>query len=155
MAFVDLGQWESGMTALADMLHCSEDIVEIPAVMARIFVASTLVPLLDGETRGRRIAELVELFNTYSLPSALGRGLVQNIPVLFSLAVTDSTAQTWNDLWQEAAGDYEEFAIPLGLLDAAVRYRATRDKRVLLELPVELRKLLEDLIPEPVSSGNS
>jgi hypothetical protein len=40
----------------------------------------------------------------------------------------------------------DEFQIPLRLLDATVRYRETQDRRVLLELPVEERTLLESLL---------
>jgi hypothetical protein len=42
--------------------------------------------------------------------------------------------------------DRNEFQIPLRLLDVAVRYRETQDQRVLLELPIEERTLLEQLL---------
>lgn len=42
---------------------------------------------------------------------------------------------------------YEQFQIPIRLLNAAVRYKETKgDRRVLLELPIEERNLLEPLV---------
>ena len=49
-------------------------------------------------------------------------------------------------MWRELAGDRKEFQIPLRLLDVAVRYIGTPDIRILLELSVEERKLLEPLL---------
>jgi hypothetical protein len=49
-------------------------------------------------------------------------------------------------MWKSAAGDQPELALPLCLFDAAIRYRDTQDKRVLLELPIEERKILDTLL---------
>lgn len=62
--------------------------------------------------------------------------------------VSHTAAQTWRDLWQEHGGRDEALAIPLRLLDAAVRYRETHDRRVLLRLPMEERKVLEQVLEE-------
>jgi hypothetical protein len=61
--------------------------------------------------------------------------------------VSDKAARTWLELWQELTSNYEKFKIPIRLLDAAVRYKETKgDRRVLLELPIEERNLLEPLV---------
>ena len=57
-------------------------------------------------------------------------------------------ARRWLSVLREVAGDREEFSIVLRLLDAAVRYRETGDERVLLQLPLEERQLLEPLLKE-------
>jgi hypothetical protein len=71
---------------------------------------------------------------------------VQSIPMLMSEMVSDKAAQKWLEMWQELGSNYTEFQIPLRLLDAAVRYREKSDKRVLLSLPIEERKLLEQVL---------
>ncbi|HEY9598299.1 MAG TPA: hypothetical protein V6D33_11575, partial [Cyanophyceae cyanobacterium] len=94
-----------------------------------------------------RLKTLIELYNKHKVLSALGQGLVRSIPALMSEMVSDKAAQTWLELWQELTRDYIEFQIPLRLLKAAVRYRETKgDKRVLLELPIEERKLLQQVL---------
>ncbi|WP_019502169.1 hypothetical protein [Pseudanabaena sp. PCC 6802] len=69
--------------------------------------------------------------------------------------IKEIIARTWLEIWQELVGDRREFQIPLRLLNAAVRYRETKGvseaptkeaRRVLLELPVEERNLLQSLL---------
>jgi len=55
-------------------------------------------------------------------------------------------ARQWLSALREVAGDREEFSVALRLLDTAVRYRETGDERVLLQLPLEERQLLEPLL---------
>ena len=43
--------------------------------------------------------------------------------------------------------DLPDCHIPLDMLQAAVRYTKTGDKRHLLTLPLEQRQLLEDVLP--------
>ncbi len=47
-----------------------------------------------------------------------------------------------------AVGEREELQLAIRLTDTAIRYRQTLDERVLLELPVEERTLLEEQLKE-------
>jgi len=71
---------------------------------------------------------------------------------LNSPMVSDTAAQAWRDIWQELGKDHDELKIPLRLLDAAVRYRETKDRRILLRLPIEERKVLAQVLEESDSS---
>ncbi|MBD2776766.1 tetratricopeptide repeat protein [Iningainema tapete] len=94
-----------------------------------------------------RIKTLIELYDKHQVSSALAQGLVPSIPTLMSEIVSDKVARTWLEIWQEIVDDRPEFQIPLRLLNAAVRYRETKgDQRVLLELPIEERKLLQEVL---------
>jgi hypothetical protein len=53
--------------------------------------------------------------------------------------------------WKPALPGYDALTIPLRLLDAAVSYRETRDQCVLLRLPMEERKVLEQILGEDSS----
>lgn len=69
---------------------------------------------------------------------------MQSIPILMSEMVSNKASQGWLELGSK----YEQFQIPLRLLETAVRYREKSDRRVLLNLPIEERKLLEPLLKE-------
>jgi len=101
------------------------------------------------------ITRLIELYDKHHVLAALGQGLVQSISTLISSTVSDATVQMWRDVWQELASNRKEFELLLRLLDAAVRYRETHDQRILLELPVEERKLLESLLEQPQTDSSA
>ena len=92
------------------------------------------------------ISKLMELYTHYKVISALEQGLTRSIESLKSPTVSNETAQVWRDVWKELAGDRFEFQLSLRLLNAAVRYRESQDQRILLELPVEERSILNSLL---------
>lgn len=55
--------------------------------------------------------------------------------------------QTWLVVWRELTIDYKEFKISLRLVNVAVQYKGKKgDRRVLLELAIEERQLLEQVL---------
>ena len=60
--------------------------------------------------------------------------------------VEDVALNGWREAWQAAVGDCDAFQLPLRLIDAMIQYRATQDLRILLDLPVEERDLLRQLL---------
>jgi tetratricopeptide (TPR) repeat protein len=82
-----------------------------------------------------------------NISSLLRQGIVCHIPEVMSDMISDKAARTWLEIWQELVGDKPEFQIALRLLNAAVEYREKKgDRRVLLSLPIEERKILEPLL---------
>ena len=67
---------------------------------------------------------------------------------LFSPLVSSAAAHAWNVAWQETTGSSEEMNISLKILDTAVRYKESQDKRILMELATEEREILEQLLEE-------
>jgi len=59
--------------------------------------------------------------------------------------VSNSATRLWVVLWSQSVS-HEEFEVPIKLLEAAVQYKETGDRRVLMRLPQELRFLLEPLV---------
>lgn len=55
-----------------------------------------------------------------------------------------SRSPEWPDTLAMMSSRLPEFALPLQLFSVGVRYAATQDKGILLELPLEVRKLLTD-----------
>ena len=67
-------------------------------------------------------------------------------PICLTRLFQDSTARRWLDDWSTEAGSSPEFRLPIRLLNSAVSYLENRDLRVLMELPLEERILLEPLL---------
>ena len=101
----------------------------------------------DREVWRSRLTTLVNIYEKYNVLSALGQGLVENIPEIMLEMISDKAARIWLEVWQEQTSKFPQFQIPLRLLNAAVRYRETKgDRRALLELAIEERKLLQSIL---------
>jgi tetratricopeptide (TPR) repeat protein len=94
-----------------------------------------------------RYEEAIESFDRYKVNDQLGQAIVKTIPALMPEVISDKAAQTWLETWQELTGDRPEFQIPLRLLKTAVDYKISKgDRRILLQLAMEERDLLEPLL---------
>ena len=150
IAILGLNRWDEGIAALDDAFQRLEPDNEAdpddPDLIIRNLFANTHDPITKP-----RIASLIAVYEKHEYLSILGQGIVRNIPALMSEMVSDKAARTWLELWQELTSNYQQFQIPMRLLNAAVRYKETKgDRRVLLELPIEERKLLEPLVSTKV-----
>ena len=141
-----LNRWDEGIAALDDAFQSVESDDESDAHDAKLII-NNLFLTNEKSLWQPRITSLIAVYEKHKYLSILGQGIVRNIPALMSEMVSDKAARTWLELWQEPTSKYEEFQIPIRLLKAAVRYKETKgDRRVLLELPIEERTLLEPLV---------
>ena len=145
IALTALNLWDKGITSLEDAFNRLKD-GETDTEDAKLIIRNLFKNSQDPAIWKTHLTSLITLYNKYKAISTLGQGLVQSIPMLMSEMVSDKTAQKWLEMWQELGSKYDDFQIPLRLLDAAVRYREKSDKRVLLSLPIEERKLLEEVL---------
>jgi tetratricopeptide (TPR) repeat protein len=148
IAILGLNRWDEGIAALDDAFQRLEPGDEAYAEDADLIIRKLFINTHDIAISQTRITSLIAVYKKYEYLSVLGQGIVRNIPALMSEMVSDKAARTWLELWQELTSNYEEqFKIPIRLLDAAVRYKETKgDRRVLLELAIEERNLLEPLV---------
>jgi tetratricopeptide (TPR) repeat protein len=147
IAILGLNRWEEGIAALDDAFQRLEPGDEAEADDAKLIINNLFANTQEPGIWKTRITSLIAVYKKYEYLSVLGQGIVRNIPVLMSEMVSDKAARTWLELWQELTSNYEELQIPIRLLNAAVRYKETNgDRRVLLELPIEERNLLEPLV---------
>jgi tetratricopeptide (TPR) repeat protein len=94
---------------------------------------------------------ILEIYSQHNLLEDLSGGLVESIKAINEPSTSDHTAQAWLEMWQNLAGQYDEFKVALNLLKVAVEYKINRDRRVLLQLPQEERQILEELLnPETI-----
>jgi tetratricopeptide (TPR) repeat protein len=146
-ALLALNRWGEGIAALDDALNRFAHADEPETGDTQTIIHNLFNSTHDAAIWESRIKTLIELYDKHKVISALEIGVAANTPLLMSEMVSDKAAQTWLEVWRELTSDYPEFQIPLRLLNAAVRYRETKgDKRVLLELPIEERNLLKQVL---------
>jgi tetratricopeptide (TPR) repeat protein len=143
-----LDRWEDGIAELSRVL----DRYEATTVHVTEHTEPILRQLLQRDwsssSLSGRIRSLVELYNKHCILEALGQALVQCIPLMVELGVESRRSETWSAVWSEVGSNRPELEVPLRFLGVANRWRKSRDPRVVLELPMEARQLLEDLLPE-------
>ncbi|MEZ2319049.1 MAG: tetratricopeptide repeat protein [Microcoleus sp.] len=147
IAILGLNRWDEGIAALDDAFQRLEADDEASPDDPELIIRNLFTNTHDPAISHTRIISLIAVYEKHKYLSILGQGIVRNIPALMSEMVSDKAARTWLELWQEPTSNYEQFQIPMRLLNAAVRYKQTKgDRRVLLELPIEERTLLEPLV---------
>ena len=140
IAILGLNRWDEGIAALDDAFQRLEPGKEAASEDAELIISNLFTNTHDLAISQTRITSLIAVYEKHKYLSILGQGIVRNIPALMSEMVSDKAARTWLELWQESTSNYEQFQIPMRLLNAAVRYKETKgDRRVLLELPIEER----------------
>ncbi|MGK7900687.1 MAG: tetratricopeptide repeat protein [Hormoscilla sp.] len=147
IAILGLNRWDEGIAALEDAFQRLESDEDAAVVDAKLILRHQFDSTRDVATWHLRLPILLELYHKHQAAPILGQALVRNIPILMSEMVSDFAARSWLEVWQNLAGDRPEFIIPLRLLKTAVQYKEKKgDKRVLLQLPIEERKLLQPLL---------
>ena len=147
IAILGLNRWDEGIAALYDAFQRFEPRDEADADDAELITSNLFANTHDAAIWKNRITSLIAVYEKHEYLSILGNGIVRSIPALMSEMVSDKAARTWLELWEELTSKYEEFQIPIRLVNAAVRYKETKgDRRVLLKLAIEERNLLEPLV---------
>ncbi|WP_449417324.1 tetratricopeptide repeat protein [Phormidium nigroviride] len=147
IAILGLNRWDEGIPALEEAFQSitSEnkiDVEDTQLIIRILFKSTDRVEIWRS-----RLKTLVNIYEKHNVLPALGQGLVNNIPEIMSEMISDKAARIWLEVWQEQTSKFDDFQIPLRLLNAAVRYRETKgDRRALLELAIEERKLLQSIL---------
>ncbi|MEB3281067.1 MAG: tetratricopeptide repeat protein [Lyngbya sp.] len=143
---VIMNRWTEGFEILDLALNTLEDLSEPENIATGIIVKNLFQSTNDLTIWRTRIQTLTDIYEKHKASQILGQEIVLSIESI-SETVSEKAAQAWLELWKEIVGDRIDFQIPLRLLEAAVRYRQTKgDRRVLLRLPIEERKLLMPLL---------
>jgi len=141
-----MNRWNDGIKALEDALIHFAHADKPDAGNTMSIISNIFSNIQDLSLWRDRIKTLIKLYSKHNVLSSLGQGLVRGISDLYSPMVSDMAVQAWLNVWREVGGNKPELQIPLRLLDSAVRYRKSKDIRILLELPVEEREVLKQLL---------
>lgn len=102
----------------------------------------------DEDQWSSQVEKLIKLYGP-AMNEVLGQALTATIADVNSPDISPAVRLLWWETWQKATGETAEMRLPLRLLDAAIRYYDSGtppDPRILLELPVEERSILEALL---------
>lgn len=117
-----------------------------------MFVLVTLYSAVNN-VRGIRSCALAvyDVFNDLGLSSTVGTGIINVISNLapYNIVLT----RAWNALWKDVAPQDETIELTLRLLDTLEEYRKADEPRVLLQLPVEERRLFTELLSSAPMEG--
>jgi Tfp pilus assembly protein PilF len=103
---------------------------------------------VDGswEALADRLSDWLNAFDHHGGVANLAAAVVDSIARLRAPALRGAPAERWLETWQTVAWDEDEMAPALRMLDSAVRYLESGDRRALLELPQEERLIVEPLV---------
>ncbi|MDB9512012.1 tetratricopeptide repeat protein, partial [Kamptonema animale CS-326] len=147
VALGNLGRNEEAIASWDKAIEFKPDFYEAWSNCGELKICQIFNTKQDLEVWRSRLTTIVNIYEKNNVLSALGQGLVNNIPEIMSEMISDKAARIWLEVWQEQTSKFDDFQIPLRLLNAAVRYRETKgDRRALLELPIEERKLLQSIL---------
>jgi hypothetical protein len=145
-ALLNLNQWDQGLKALEDCLHRfgpseHDDAGDVESILHLAFAHS------EDEAAWRNRLEL--LVSTYAKAEALvylGTGLVRSLKSISEVAGNKDRLADWRDVWHDLGKGQEPLEIPLRIFDVGVRYLQTGDRRVLLDLVREERRVLAEAL---------
>jgi tetratricopeptide (TPR) repeat protein len=142
-----LGRWTEAFKALEELLPQSRDNSEDIAILTEIAIWRLII---TNETHWATLAStLTTQYQQSGFGLVLGQVLTDTIADLISAPISPDARRLWVETWQACAGESAELRLPLRLLDAGVRYHDSGDPpdaRILLELPLEERSILESLL---------
>jgi hypothetical protein len=102
--------------------------------------------LNDNIDAKKYIEKIIVLYEEHEVFDVLSFGLVQSIPYLLSAEVSRECAEEWVSTWQEATREKHNLATSMALLPIAIRLKYEPHEYVMLDIPVEMRRLLNDLL---------
>lgn len=146
VVLLSLNRWEEGSTELDKALSRFGNAENTLTNYTKPILQNLFANTNNSALWNPRISSLIEIYTKHGFSAELGEALAQSISALNSPMVSDTAAQLWLEIWQNLTQNRPEFQLPLRLLDAAVRYRATKDGRILMELPIEERSLLAEVL---------
>jgi len=145
-SFLSLGRWSEFVVDLQKALHATEFEYYEQWGYTRSY-CQLLLEVSPVYTLPERIVELVECYAKHQALKWLGQGLMESLSDMFKGRRTFEVNDAWNAAWQTAGAGHADLEIPLRLLDAAVQWYRKPDRRILLRLPIEERRVLEKILP--------
>lgn len=144
----------SPLDAALELLDASIDLDKIIADEDEYVEAFSTILSVSVRKFGPRYLHQGILTLRKLLADALDKGILGNILTDFlfeNLNAFNGSLKEWDECLNglsTSLANVEDSLIPFEMLNAAVRYTKTADKKHLLGLPLEQRQLLEDILPQ-------
>jgi hypothetical protein len=141
---VYLDRWPDVFEALEDILPQFQD---QPEALSDFTVAA-IGRLLAGDSAHwlAWAMRLTTLYRENDFTLALDQALIATLRDVTAPLQSVAARTLWLETWQVAGSEHAQMRLPLRLLQTAIRYTDSGnppDPRILLELPVEERSILE------------
>jgi hypothetical protein len=145
-ALLLMDQWERGFAALQQSLKEFPPSHKDYAGDTRALVKIMMTVSLEQATWQQRTSRLVAIYAEAQALTYLGEGLVRSLATLSANMLSAEALAAWRDVWHEAGAGHAQLIIPLRIFDAGIRYLQTKDRRALLDLLTEERKILAEAL---------
>jgi tetratricopeptide (TPR) repeat protein len=139
-------RWEAGFVALQQSLKEFPPSLKGYAGDTKALVKIMMTGSLEKATWQQRASRLVAIYAEAQALTYLGEGLVRSLASLAANMLSAEALVAWRDVWHEAGAGHDQLIIPLRIFDAGIRYLQTKDRRVLLDLLTEERKILAEAL---------
>jgi tetratricopeptide (TPR) repeat protein len=153
VALVSLGQFKQVLAQATpsrlDRLFQSEP-DQSPLRLSSVIVVSLLYMQSYGEAIRNKVRMYYDVYRRHDRLGILAACLLISGVAFRELGADES--QNWLALWRDIVGSDEYFVLPLKLLDVLVRYQKTGDQRVLLGVPAEERRVVEEMLQDSTGS---
>ncbi len=92
------------------------------------------------------VRHFLRLYVEFNGLATLGDGLVRSLPMIDLKSAADAALYQWRDLWFEAGAPYPDLQTPLRIFSVGIEYLVKQDRKVLLDLVVAERQILEQAL---------
>ena len=144
--FLASNQEEKAFAALREALErfppARTDYAGDPKTLVRLALEGSL----EKRTWARRVNHMSNIYREANALNYLGDGLVRSLTRLSDNTLSADALSAWREVWNEAGGNDDELRIPLRIFNVGIRYLQTQDRRALLDLVTEERKVLAEVL---------
>jgi tetratricopeptide (TPR) repeat protein len=141
-----LDRWEPGFAALRESLKEFPPSVKGYAGDTKALVNIMMAGSLEKAVWQQRICRFVAIYAEAQALTYLGDGLVRSLATLCVNMLSAEALAAWRDVWHDAGAGHDQLIIPLRIFVAGIRYLQTKDRRALLDLLTEERKILAEAL---------
>ncbi len=130
-----MGQWNNSLSQLRRAFGSGHDhdVASMIELLRHHFVTGNRTTLL----------EFFRLYAEFAALPQLGDGLVRCLAKIDVTMTAAAALYQWRDFWLEAGAPYPELHIPLRIFSVGIEYLVKQDRKVLLDLVVAERQILE------------
>ena len=144
-------KWEEGFASLHSGLQKGSEAAPVHAGSSEDLVQTIFDAGLSLELRRDKIGKMVKCYQTYQLLPNLGDGLIRHLGKVFRVGEpfpSSDNLRQWLAAWEQAAGDLDEFRLPLRLLRVGIDFVISggKDHGILLTLTSPEREILKQAL---------
>ncbi len=110
---------------------------------------STVIAVLFASPQANRIGiaeKVLQRVTEQKIEDAFGQALIEQLSYLKDSDWSADDLKAWNQLWQQLGAENESLRVPLRLLGTGTDYLVTKKETSLLELPLEERRIIRNIL---------